>query len=420
MGTIHKAFMGEFAEVPRLLLRKLITEKLAELQLDNQPGLAEALADHCLNGAGDVFNWDDGVPSDSPPRDLAISFSVKDVQKLGELADEFVNGLPKIIENTSKDAAEMLLKALKRRWPEQDAYQREVLDGFKERLEARWGEGFGLLRMLLTSCRELGQETATRLRKSKSHKNRVLRGLLVRLHARACQITAEIITLMGNGFADGAMARWRTLYEVGVLATVIADAGEAVARQYIEHEVVESKLAMEEYARCHVGLGFKPIPAREHRRVERAFAAAVKAHGADFGKPYGWAAAHLKKKKVTFRDLEDAAQRSSMRSYYRMASYNVHADTPKSIFFRLGVMGDQSIVIAGATDAGFTEPGQNAAFTLVQITALLLEDRISKLDVMIQLQALVMMRDEIPDAFMRADRKLKRDHAKLQRDQALK
>jgi hypothetical protein len=101
-----------------------------------------------------------------------------------------------------------------------------------------------------------------------------------------------------------------------------------------------------------------------------------------------------------------------------MASYNVHADTPKSIFFRLGVMGDQSIIIAGATDAGFTEPGQNAAITLVQITALLLKDRVSNLDVMIQLQTLAKIRDEIPNALMRADRKLKRDHAKLQRKQA--
>src|SRR5206468_2797969 len=96
-------------------------------------------------------------------------------------------------------------------------------DGFRERLEARWGKGFDLLRMLLTICRELGQDSAKRLRKSRAHKNRVLRSLMVRLHARACQITAEIITLMENGFADGAMARWRTLYEVGVVATVIAD-----------------------------------------------------------------------------------------------------------------------------------------------------------------------------------------------------
>lgn len=410
MGKINTAFKNELANVPRLLLLKMIKEKLSADGWADQPGLAEALADHCLNNGGDTFEWDDGAPSNDAPRKLAISFSEKDTARLSELTGEFVERLPAIIENATRNAADTLRKTLKRGWPEQSAYESAMLDGFRGRLEARWGKGFDLLRMLLTACRELGEDTTKRLGRSKASKNRTVRSLLVRLHARACQITAEIITLMENGFADGAMARWRTLYEVGIVATVIAEGGEALAKCYVEHEAVESKFAMDEYARCYAALGYKPISDRERRRVERAFAAAVKAYGSDFGKPYGWAAGHLKKKRVTFRDLEDAAQRLAMRPYYKMASYNVHADTPKSIFCRLGVIGDRSILIAGATDAGFTEPAQNAAGTLVQITALLLTDRASNLDFMIGLLALTMIRDEIPDVFIRAERKLKRDH----------
>ena len=363
-----------------------------------------------------MFTWDDGRPSEEPPRNLSLSFSEKDAIRLSQLTDEFVGRLPALIERMSKDAAERLAKTLQRTWPEQAIYEKAVLEDFRGRLEARWGRGFDLLRILLTSCRELGGKCANRLGRSRSKKNRVLRSLLVRLHARACQIAAEIVTLMENGFADGAMARWRTLHEVSVVATVVADGGEALARRYIEHEIVESKFALDEYTRCHAALGYKAPSTRERRRVERAFAAAVKAYGDEFGRPYGWAATHLRKKRVTFRDLEDAAQRSAMRSYYKMASYSVHADTPKSIFFRLGVVGDRSIVTAGATDAGFTEPAQNAAVTLVQITALLLEDRMSNLDVMSQLQALNIIRDKIPDAFMRAERKLERDHREIQRN----
>ncbi len=55
MGTIHKAFMGELAKVPRLILLKLITEKLAEQGLGDHTGLADALTDHCLKGDGDTF-----------------------------------------------------------------------------------------------------------------------------------------------------------------------------------------------------------------------------------------------------------------------------------------------------------------------------------------------------------------------------
>ncbi len=401
--------------MPRLLLQKLIEEKLSAEGLADNPGLAESLTANLLKGGGDAFEWDNGAPS-GVPRNLTLSFSEKDTARLTEITDGFIEHLPATIENIVEEAAENLVRTLKRRWPEQAAYEMAVFDGFRGRLEARWGDGFDLLRMLLTSCRELGEESAKRLRRSKARKNQVLRSLMIRLHARACQIMAEIITLMENGFADGAMARWRTLYEVGVVATVIADAGETLAKRYLEHEVVESKSAMDEYARCHAALGYKSIPTRERRRVDRAFASAVKAHGNDFGKSYGWAAAHLKQKKVTFRDLEDVAQRSGMRSYYKMASYNVHADTPKSIFYRLGVIGDQSVVIAGATDAGFTEPAQNAAITLVQITGLLLADRASSLNLTIKLRALTMIRDRVPDTFMRAERKLKRDHARLASD----
>jgi Family of unknown function (DUF5677) len=419
MPTVHKAFLKQLETIPRLILLEFLKEKLETEGIRDQIGLLEALTDHCLSGGGDIFEWDNGAVSGDISDDFTVSFTEKDTARLAELSGKFFECLPTIIEDTSKFGAKRLLKTLKRNWPDQTAYESSIKNDFKGRLEVRWGEGFDLLRMLLTSCLELGEESSKRLQRSKAKKNRVLRSLLVRMHARACQITAEILTLMENGFADGAMARWRTLYEVGVVATVIADAGEVLAESYIQHEVVESKLAMDEYRRCYLALGYKPMSGRECKRTEKAFAEAVAARGADFGKPYGWAAAHLKKKKVTFRDLEDAAQRSPMRSYYKMASYNVHADTPKSLFFRLGVIGDQSIIVAGATDAGFTEPAQNAAITLVQITSFLIADRVSNVDMMINLRALLLIRDEIPNCFMRAERKLRQDHKRLTAQKAL-
>lgn len=410
MPSVHKAFMNELAKLPRRLLIKLMEEKLSNQGITGRADLAATLADHVLGGGGNTFDWNDDALGSDQSSAIVISFTDEDSARLHELTNEVIERLPSIVQNTTRHMAARLLRRLKQNWPEQAAYEFAVLDGFRERLEARWGKGFDLLRMLLISCREMGNDSAVRLGKSKSRKPRVLRSVLIRLHARACQITAEIITLIENGFADGAMARWRTLYEVGVVATVLADAGEQLAQQYINHAVVESKFAMEEYERSQVSLGYKPVPLRERRRIERAFGAAVKAYGVDFAKPYGWAATYLKKKRVTFRDLEEAAQRSAMRSHYKMASYGVHADTSKSLFFRLGVADDDhSIIVAGPTNAGFTEPAQNAAFTLVQITMLLIADRMSHLDVLMMAQTLIMIRDEIPLVFLRAERKLKRD-----------
>ncbi|WP_217430933.1 DUF5677 domain-containing protein [Sphingomonas bacterium] len=57
----------------------------------------------------------------------------------------------------------------------------------------------------------------------------MLNDTMLHLHARACQVVFEIITLMENGLADGAMARWRTLHEITVVATILAEHGEELA-----------------------------------------------------------------------------------------------------------------------------------------------------------------------------------------------
>lgn len=411
MYGLHKAFLAEMAKATAALLRKLISEKLAAEGHAERPGLVEALTKHMLGGGTEPFDWYEGSGDD-----VIIAFTDADTIKLNGMTNEFVSALPEVVGQTSYEAAEAILRALKRDWPRQAEFERESLQGFRRRLEARWGKGFDGLRMLLTIVREMGGEVHARGRRSRSSKNQAIRSILLRLHARACQVTAEIITLMENGFADGAMARWRTLYEIGVVATVISEGGDGLAQRYMAHDAVESKLALDEYDRCHQALGFKLMPLKDRRRVERAFKAAVDAHGPEFGKPYGWAAQHLGIKRVTFKELEDAAGRSEMRSYYKMASYNVHADA-KGVYHRLGVLGDPSMVISGASDAGFVEPGQNTAIALVQMTALLFRERMSNLDIMIQTQLLILLRDEITRALVKASRSLDRDHARLQAEE---
>lgn len=53
------------------------------------------------------------------------------------------------------------------------------------------------------------------------------------LHGRALQQFSEIITLMRNGFADGAYARWRSMYEIIIIASFILKYGEEVAKEFI-------------------------------------------------------------------------------------------------------------------------------------------------------------------------------------------
>ncbi len=76
------------------------------------------------------------------------------------------------------------------------------------------------------------------------------------------------LVLLKNGYGQGALARWRTLHEVTCVARFIARHGEAVAEQYLLHDMVESWRATREYERCAPALGYEPLR-RSDRRIQR-------------------------------------------------------------------------------------------------------------------------------------------------------
>jgi hypothetical protein len=123
----------------------------------------------------------------------------------------------------------------------------------------------------------------------------------------------------------------------------------------------------------------------------------------------------MSNKEPKFSDLELAAQQAPMRSYYRMASHPVHAG-PKGITFQMGVLGDQATILAGASNAGFADPAERMAVSLVQITMLLMEPS-EVIDDLVALRCMVDLRDQIVRDAMDAHHALLRDeHAHRARD----
>jgi hypothetical protein len=219
--------------------------------------------------------------------------------------------------------------------------------------------------MLLTISREVGATVNHEVRQSPDAPSRQhLIDVSLRLHARACQITEEVIGLLEGGFADGAMARWRSQHEVAVVAMFISAHGEDLAERYVVHQAVESKRAMDDYQRCQPRLGYEPVEPAERKAVQDACDAAIARFGPGFAKgDYGWAGHHLNMVQPTFRDIEQAAGIDHLRAHYRMASHNVHAN-PKGVFFKLGLLPDSQMLLAGPSNAGLADPGHGAAISL--------------------------------------------------------
>jgi hypothetical protein len=409
MNVLQQSIETVVQTIPVLFLEKLITQKLQEQGITPTRKLSHEIAKHIVSGSDEPFRYRGRTDA----RNITLSFIQSDIDEMEKAIKLFCdNQLPNLLPAAAADAAKIVLKELKARWTSESALQDVDLSNFRKRLESKWGKPFGQLRMLLTMAQEWCGDIHSRNESLKRKTKNGSREIMIRLLVRACQVTGEIICLLENGFADGAMARWRTLHEIAVVAAVISQHGDSIAERYIAHQAVESKRAMDKYQACCKQLGYKPLSLGATEKISKAYERAVSLYGKPFKSNYGWAAMHLKNDWPTFVDLEAAAGRAEMRSHYQMGNDNIHAGT-KSLFVRLGLLGDYSTsLLAGRSNVGLTEPGQNAAHTLTQLCGLvcLSEPTFDDLVVGEMMNAL---RNEIPSSFYRVDKQLRTEDKRL-------
>lgn len=154
---------------------------------------------------------------------------------------------------------------------------------------------------------------------------------LSELHRRASQQYLEILTLIKNGFPDGAFARWRSMYELSVISSFIHKYGEPVAAGFIE--------------------------------------------ASDSQDRYDWAMEcgefSERKKHVTFGDILKLCDMETdvWRENYTVANQTVHA-SPQGTFDRLGSK-DKSEALSQRVDYGISAPAIHSANTLALISSML-------------------------------------------------
>ena len=271
--------------------------------------------------------------------------------------------LPSIVD----ESALGLVRALDRGWKAEQKRQRRTFRSFSRRLRTRWREPLSQLELLIGTATELGQTVNSRLRSRQPCPDPYLVEAQTRLHARACQTAREVLTLLSAGFAEGAMARWRALHETAVVSMFIGQ-DEEMAERYCLHEAVESRKIARQYRQHTVKLNLDPLTDAEGDALEKTVAGLEQRFGENYKETYGWASGRLGKR-VTFDRIEGNISLDHLRPYYKLASHSVHAN-PKGVFFRLGLDDHQSdVLLAGPSSIGLSQPGQNTAISLGQITA---------------------------------------------------
>lgn len=233
---------------------------------------------------------------------------------------------------------------------------------FNEMNYLRWKDGFQKLEMLRQISIEAGMEFQKHFLSIPEYETDPLLGVLMRQHANACRITGEIILLLKGGYPDGALARWRSLFEISVTCLVINKYGRDAASDYIRHGMVKAAEGMEEYQKTAKDMNLQP-----YDENEISVAIALKEKLLDGEKHFHWA-----KKYAGFSKLEKLREDVGLGKWshnYKLASRNVHADYTEMLSLFAMSEAKQDILLVGQSNSGMVEPAHMTAITLAQITS---------------------------------------------------
>lgn len=326
-------------------------------------------------------------------------------QELDEIYQEFIAKLKDSIPEITNEMASPILAGLKKSTPAMLKAHRKEMRKFEQRLYTDWKKPFDMLEAFLVLALEAGDEFNQEFRRSEAEANNYVFEVLTRLHARACQITSEILVLLKSGFADGAHARWRSLHEIAVTGSFIKKYGNEVAERYLLHDNIESFKAATLYQKHYQALGDEPIPQEEYDSIKAVRDKLIARFGTPYEKNYGWASSVLNKKDPAFSEIEENSGFDHLRPYYKLASHNIHAN-PKGIMFKLGLLEKtQNILLAGPSNVGFTDPAQGAAMSLGFITIALITMK-PTIDNLVLSNILLKLESEIGEEFLKVQKEI--------------
>lgn len=261
MDKLQALVESVLKQIPKLALESRLAEKMKEAGLSVDKETLSRAAEHILSEGRETFKF--GGNGDN----VTVQITNEDIEYVVKATERFQNEqLAGVLAKAGGDTANLLFEFLNKRWPEEFTTHQADVEAFKERLEHRWGKPLGKLRMLLAIVREWAQGFYERRRRVNGGRLSRLEDVVLRLHVRACQVTSEIIVLLENGYADGAMARWRTLHEITIVAAVITKFGEELAERYVYYQIVESFGALKAYERNHEETSVSNLRPRSNRR----------------------------------------------------------------------------------------------------------------------------------------------------------
>jgi len=280
------------------------------------------------------------------------------------------------IENVVFEYSEELLAEYAVKYPSVMDDEAATREGFETRLHQRWGQAFDNLEFFIRLNHEAGSSFKQHLiEDDELSDSDPLLSALFRLHARACQVSREVLALMRAGYADGAFSRWRALYEIAISAQFISKYGKDTAERFLHHKIVDDYFEAELLQEHHEELGFEPFSDEEMEAIEERLEQMVSKYGGAFKQSYGWTHTELDENPSRSTVAEDVGL-DMYEPYFAFASDTVHGGA-KGTLYRMGLTPNTQteVMAAGPTNTGFTDPAQFTVLMLAEVTEALLLNR---------------------------------------------
>ena len=276
----------------------------------------------------------------------------------------------KFSELTSNSILEMGNSVVKRLYKTFNSINRKRSKDHKKYMKLikfNWGKKLDILKMIIYICEEIFESE-----NAKADKNSSKEEALIRISAQACLTAYEIYYLCLNGYAEGALTRWRSLHEMSVIMNYLQNNDEELSERFFDHTLVNDFKSLEIFNQKSERIGFEKITGSERDEVISNFKKILQKYGENYKMDYGWASKINKKNKLTFKDIEDAVSLDHLRPYYKLACNYIHTN-PKGLLYKIGLLEEhQGNILTGQSIIGMEDPIQLTCISLINIFIVLL------------------------------------------------
>ena len=292
--------------------------------------------------------------------------------------------------------------------------RKKLRTGFERRLRKRWGKALTLFDEAVDYSHDLGAAFCRENEAGAAAEQDLRFEALRRLHARSCAIAWEIHALLSSGHADGATARWRSLYEIAVVAVLLSNEDVDLSNRFLLHEIVVTAGNSADYALYGEKAGLEPQDEEDRERIQRTSAGLVERFGKSYRqRPYGWAAGIFEGQAPGLRQLAEKVNLTQWYPLWNAASDQLHGGS-KGAAGTLVSRGPQTYLKSGPTNVGLGEPAEAALVALGNVTAALtLCRQTGKPRYLVGNRVLHWLADEAGAAFVAAHEKLESDERRI-------